>query len=314
MLRILTLSFLALLCEAQDIYTIAGHVVRHTDRQPLQGVRVSISMAKETSREVSVISGENGEFAFQGIPAGKYHLQATAHGMTHSYLQSDQYSTAVVAGPNLDTEHIVFPLEQPGSIAGKVVDEENEPAPNLQVYLFHQSVSGGKTSTSTRTSGVTDSRGSFHFHGLEPGTYYLAVAGRPWYAQFGNPQNANTALDLAYPVTFYADATSAEGATPLKLEEGQNADVQISVHAVPSLHIKLDGLDQGRGGQRGGIMLTQTGPGGTVIHLPISTIGSSAASTELVGIAPGKVYLGCGRAHADSGPNERRGVAVERRS
>ena len=276
------------MCSAQNAYNIAGHVVSHSDQQPIKGARVSIAMSKEASHEVSVISGENGEFAFNSIPADKYQLRVTHSGVSRLYRQTDNYSTAIVTGPDRDTEHIVFTFELATSIAGKVVDDDNDPAPNMQVYLFRQALVAGKQQTSMRASNSTNSSGTFHFRNLEPGTYYLAVIGRPWYAQPSVGPVNNPALDLAYPATYYSGATNVEGATPLKLVEGQRADIQISLHAVPALHIKMNGWDSGRRG-RGGIMLTQSGPGGTLIHLPIEI-----ANTEIVGIAPGPYTLTAG--------------------
>lgn len=280
--RLVILSCFALSCLAQDAYTIAGRVVRHSDRQPLRGVQVSLAMTKEASHEVSVISGNDGEFAFRGLAAGRYRLRATEHGLTRSYQQSDGSSTAIVTGPNLDTEHLVFALEPPASISGKVVDEENDPQPNLQVYLFRQSMVGGKYETRERSAAPTQTSGTFHFRNLEPGTYYLAVAGRPWYAYAAYDQQPHSTLDVAYATTYYADATSAEGATPLKLSEGQKAEIQMTVHAVPSVHVKIDGLNRREVGRAPGIMITQAGPGGTVVRLSMAMRNS-----EIVGLAPG---------------------------
>ncbi len=293
MLRILVVGLLAVVCQAQDAYTIAGHVLRHLDQRPAPGLRVAIAMVKEQGRQVTVVSGENGEFSFKGVPAGKYQLSVTEHGVSRLYRQLDNFSTAIVAGPNLDTEHILFTLETAASITGSVVEEDNEPVQQVQVFLFHKGIRLGKYETRMQAGGMTDMGGHFHFRGLEPGVYYVAVVGRPWYAQFGNQPNMSPEIDVAYPVTYYGGATSAEGATPLRLEEGQKAELQISVRAVPALHIKLDGLPTAQGTEgpgsmrigmrQRGVMLTQAGPGGALIHLPMAM-----GNNELVGVAPGR--------------------------
>ena len=262
MLRILILGSLGLLCRPQAplTYTIAGHVVRHLDQRSIRGARVSIAMVKDPARQISAITDENGAFAFQGVPAGKYQLRVTDHGTSQLYQHSENYSTAIVTGPKLDTEHILFSLDTPARIAGTVVDEDNDPVPHVSVYLFSQSLQFGKYRTRMRGQGATDTGGAFHFRDLEPGTYYVAVAGRPWYAQNVNDQQraqvpdsnqGRSELDVAYPVTYYSGATSPEGATPLKLEEGQKAEVQMTMHAVPGLHITIDGITTEGRHQRG---------------------------------------------------------------
>jgi hypothetical protein len=247
-------------------------------------------MVKDSQREVSVVSGENGEFSFQGVPAGKYRLSVTERGLSQLYQETEgSYSTAIVTGAGQDTEHIVFPLHAPASLSGSVVDEENDPVPQATVYLFAQSLRAGKDQIRIGGQGATDTAGEFHFRRLPPGTYYVAVAGRPWYAQNmppggGAPGKPNSDLDVAYPVTYYLGVTSAESATPIKLEEGTRAEVEFTLHAVPAVHLSMEAQEEGR--QRRGIGVTQVGPGGVSIHLPVIQ-----TPTELLGLAPGNYVV-----------------------
>jgi len=105
----------------------------------------------------------------------------------------------------------------------------------------------------------------------------------PWYAYRGaGIAPPHSVIDLAYATTYYAGATSAEGATPLKLSEGQKAEIQITVHAVPSVHVKIAGWNPEALGQPDGIMAAQTGPGGTVVQAPIYV-----SNSEIAGLVPG---------------------------
>ena len=64
--------------------------------------------------------------------------------------------------------------------------------------------------------------GRFSCRHLGPGTYFIAVAARPWYAR-SLPQmaaQANPELDVAYPITYYGDTTDPASATPVNLAEG----------------------------------------------------------------------------------------------
>lgn len=57
---------------------------------------------------------------------------------------------------------------------------------------------------------ATDADGEARFANLEAGIYYVAVSGKPWYAQTGmtsqdsglQPRNAKD-LDVAYPITLF---------------------------------------------------------------------------------------------------------------
>ena len=61
---------------------------------------------KETDKFESLVTGDDGKFAFNAIPAGKYSLAGTKRGyITAAYDQHDQFSTAIVTGADLDTEN-----------------------------------------------------------------------------------------------------------------------------------------------------------------------------------------------------------------
>jgi hypothetical protein len=145
----------------------------------------------------------------------------------------------------------------------------------------------GRYQVRSRGQANTATDGTFHFQHLPPGTYYVAVVGQPWYSQgmIRVPQiNEHSELDMAYPVTYYSSSTTPEGATPLNLEEGGGADIQIALHAVPSLHIGVDGME--KNSQRTFPSLMQVGPGGTIIRLPLMRTNS-----ELTGVAPGNYLI-----------------------
>ena len=103
------------MAKAAPAITIAGHVIRHLEQRPAKGVRVSLAVVKDPARQASVVTGDAGEFSFTEIPAGKYQLRVTDRGHSQLYLQDGNFSTAIVTGPGLDTEHIAFPLESPGA-------------------------------------------------------------------------------------------------------------------------------------------------------------------------------------------------------
>jgi hypothetical protein len=129
---------LALACYSQQTspFTIAGHVIRHLDQHAVKGARVSLSMIKDREHQVSVLSGENGEFSFQGPPPpGKYQLEVTDHGSSQLYKQTDGFSTDIVVAPGKDTEHIQFVLNSAASLSGTVIDEDNDPVPRVMVHL-----------------------------------------------------------------------------------------------------------------------------------------------------------------------------------
>jgi carboxypeptidase family protein len=277
------------MCQPAASFKIAGRVVRGPDNRPAKRARVIIATVDHADRQISCLTGDKGEFSFAGLPPAKYTLQVNDHGGSQLFLQTDEFSTAIAVGPDLDSEHIVFPLDAPARITGSVLDEEGDPVAGAAVYLFVRSLLRGLVQTQLSTEASTGVDGDFHFTHLTPGTYYVAATGHPWYAQNFQPMHrmhpdqpvprseSRSELDLAYPLVYYDGGSTPEAATPLKLEEGANAEVHFTLRAVPAVHIAADGF-QKQEGQQPILQLFHTGPGGTLI---------SVASGPDSGVAPG---------------------------
>jgi len=237
-------------------FRIAGTVVNSLTGQPIASASVAIAPTVQgTDREIaeSFATGPDGRFAFTGLPRGKYSLMAEARGFSLQYFEHhDPYASAIAAGPDLDSEHLVFRLEPDASIEGLVTDENNDPVQNAMVRLFQKNTEGGQQKTLPVNQSQTDDQGRYHIGHLSPGTYYLAVSSRPWYAQNIRPMTRGgdaassphyspdaTALDVTYPLTFYPEATDSASASPLQLTPGEKATADIVLHAVPSLHLRI---------------------------------------------------------------------------
>ncbi len=243
---------------AQLGYRIAGILVNWVTGQPVAGASVAIApTAQGTDREITqtVITGADGRFLFAGLSRGKYSLMAAAHGSMLQYFERHgMYATAIAAGPDLDSEHLVFRLQPDASIEGAVTDENNDPVQNATVRLFQQSMEDGRQKTIPMDRGQTDDQGQFRIGHLAPGTYYLAVSAHPWYAQnsrvtlrqkSNNPDadarsaQEAAALDVAYPLTFYPDSPDSAGASPIVLHPGERVTADVVMRAVPSLHLRI---------------------------------------------------------------------------
>ncbi len=276
-------------------FRIAGRVV-HTNGNPVRGAQVAVSLSQRPQDQVSTVTGDSGDFVIAGLAPGKYPLQVSYHGWSQFYKQFDDYNTGIAVGPGLDSEHIEFPLDTPASIIGTVSDDVGDPVRSAMVYLFRQSIRQGAPQIGVAMNGNTGSDGSFHFAHLAAGTYYLAVSGRPWYAQnapamhyVGTEQVADAApppeLDVAYPVTYYANSTNADSATPIKLDQGARMQIQFTLQPVAALHIAFEGVETNPG-RHTWANLQAMGPGGALIPAPIG-----ATETGVNGIAPGRYVI-----------------------
>src|ERR1700751_253638 len=105
---------------------IAGVVVSTLGGAPLPLTRVTITNAKNPKDSQSLVTGDDGRFAFH-VKAGKYALQGAKRGfMTGNYEQHGQFSTAIVLGAGLETTDIVLKLAPLAVLHGKVLDESGD--------------------------------------------------------------------------------------------------------------------------------------------------------------------------------------------
>jgi Carboxypeptidase regulatory-like domain len=271
-------------------YSVAGIVLQRGSNQPLKHVQVALISVEHRDRQLFYITSGNGQFAFSGLAPGKYSLEAQLHGFAQAFRGNEDYSTAIVVGPALDSEHIRFFLDIPAAISGSVFDQEGEPIRDAQVFLFHRGVFSGRYRTIMQTQANTDSSGTFHFGQLRSGTYFVAVSARPWYAlnspmqgQAENSgQNANASeLDVAYPVTYYPDALDPATAAPITLSQAGVADLTITLRAVPALRLEVNASSQ----QNLNIGISAVGPGDVLLPINAGQFGEENRR-GLLGLAP----------------------------
>jgi carboxypeptidase family protein len=228
-------------------YRIAGTVVSKTDMHPLSRARIYLRDTKERQQAQSILTGDDGKFEFDGLPAGKYSLNGAKRGfISASYDQHEQFSTAIVTGAGLDTETLLLRLAPAAVITGKVLDEFGEPVRRAMVTLYRDDHSNGVDQIRQSRASQTDDLGAYELGPLMPGTYFVSASGKPWYAIHPNSEARgaraeNTAvdrsLDVAYPMTYYADVTDADSATPILIQGGERAQVDIHLNPVPALHL-----------------------------------------------------------------------------
>ncbi len=292
-------------------YVIGGVVVRHGSNQPLKRVRVTITRNDHPDQTASLMTAADGRFTFTNVPQGKYTLAAEYRGVQRMFEQDGFFSTGIVTGPMLDSEHIVFSFPAPTSIVVKVLDDESEPVRNAQVLLFRRRIASGWAQIELASQSYGGAEGVCRFAHLEPGTYYVAASGTPWYAQNRNVmrgsglQTPNVAeLDMAYPITYYAGAQDPNAATPITLSEGDSAQLQITLRAVPATHTSIEGTSGDPDPAHGGQLMTTVeaiGPGGIRFATNAGAyLFDTAGERQIEGLAPGNYVVSI--AHFGSGP------------
>jgi hypothetical protein len=285
-------------------YRIAGTVVSSADGHPLSRARVSVTDTNNVRKPISLLSAEDGSFSFTGLPAGKFSLQGAKRGfLTRGYEQHETFWTAIVTGAGIDTEHLVLRLLPDAYIFGKVFDENSEPVRGARVTLYRVAHEEGTAQVQQNRSVIADDLGAYELGPQEPGTYFLEVQAEPWYAihpprdsrdvQFTPPRQVDAALDVVYPVTYFADTTDPEAATPVQLKGGERLQADVHLAPAPSLSILVH-VPEGSAPQ-----LQRTGLGGDMQGVQTRAQPVGPGVWELSGVPQGNYSISISGRHGD---------------
>ena len=293
-------------------FRVTGTVVNALTGEGVARAQVSIGYSENPGAVQTTLSGTDGSFSFKHLAPAKYWLSAQAHGfMRQGFDEHEGFFTGIAVGRGLDSENVLFKMRPDSSIVGTITDGDNEPVVGAQVMLFQTGVEGGEHDTSLRTQVSTDDEGAYKFSHLSPGSYFVAASAQPWYAQppsnelrafvksssedggdasaAPTPEEGNGTLDVAYPVTFYPGVTDPGGAAAIDLQPGDRTAANISISAVPAVHLSITGAN-GEAGQPPNAFL-QIPFGNTVIPVSARSVTTGSGGIEIDGVPPGHYVL-----------------------
>jgi hypothetical protein len=152
-------------------------------KRPARRVRVTLSNVAGTSPGQTTTTDDGGAFAFGGLPAGRYELQAFKNAyLRASYGASrpDRAGTPIVVKDGEAVADLAITIARGGVITGTVHDSSGRPVPGMNVRVMklgYNGVTGERTlgAPSTGSVGLTDDRGEYRAYGLPPGAYLVIV-------------------------------------------------------------------------------------------------------------------------------------------
>src|SRR5262249_8119533 len=131
-------------------------------------------------REQVVITDATGKFNLENLVPGAYNFvishQVYLHPRTTEFGPLPPSTLRLVAGVRMA---FVIKLIEPATVAGRTVDEDEDPVANAEVQVIRRVYLGGKRRLETVAWGTSDDSGDFKMTGLPPGRYLFKADKQP---------------------------------------------------------------------------------------------------------------------------------------
>lgn len=227
----------------KDECSISGMVVKLADSEPLRRARVFLQNADDRAHNVSVVTDAAGRFQFKGIDPGRYHLSVSRAGFVvqeYGQKKAGDPGALLALRSGQEVKDLLFRLIPSAVIAGKILDEDGEPLPEIVVSALRQGYLEGKPSLSTETTVQTDDRGEYRLFGLSPGRYFVSAVFPQW-SRFSRGAEVEDAQPnpQGYAKMYYPGSPDAAKATAISIKEGEEiSSVEIFMRQVVVYRIR----------------------------------------------------------------------------
>jgi hypothetical protein len=262
--------------------SISGSIVYSPTGAPGPDADVS---ARAAGVRVEAKTDAQGHYVLKGIRPGVVTVSASMDQPQGFPLHA---SRRVQLSQAQDLASVDMKLAIPPQIKGRVIDQNKEPVPDMEVMLVAREYSHGALRYIFTGATQSDDQGNFTLSRFEPGRAFIVLARpRPAHASPVSDLPTNPAMRKRLPApTFYPGAISVEGAQAVTLGDGEIREgLDIPVIRAPSLCIEGHTLagrapaalnfdistetpafgQSGNGGMYGtGMFYGKTGPGGVI--------------------------------------------------
>ncbi|HZQ19405.1 MAG TPA: carboxypeptidase-like regulatory domain-containing protein [Terriglobales bacterium] len=202
-------------------YKLNGTVVNSVTGEPIGRTLVRLNIGGERL----AFSDSSGHFEFDGLPAGPASVVVQKPGyFGEEQLENHRGRTPfVIIGP--DSPTVSLKLLPQSVILGHIKGANGEPVEGVQVKIIASRIVEGRKRWQMIQNTVTNEDGEFRIANLQPGVYYLE-------AEPAGYQRQSRTRIKGYAPAFYPGAPDMSSATPLQLNGGQQAEIDLSLHSV----------------------------------------------------------------------------------
>jgi len=240
-LLVLPLQAQQLALAEPESCTIEGQVVDAGTGEPLKKAHVMLQNPEDFEQRQTAVTDGSGRFRFADVRPGRYRLFGGRNGYArqeYGQRRPGRPGTVLTLAPGQQVTDILFRLVPAGVIAGRIYDEDGEPAAGTIVQAMQYRYFQGQRQLSAAQQAAANDLGEYRFYGLAPGRYYVEATYIPAMAWFFGgyfPTASGIAASgesEGYAPTYYPGTNDAAGATPIELgprDEVRAIDFRLSL-------------------------------------------------------------------------------------
>jgi len=198
--------------------------------------RIEVRAADEESGALlTTQTSESGEFAFRGVPDGRWLLTGRAEGFlvgASGAFGPGQPGVPVRVERGVSVDGLQVTLERPASVRGRVIDGDGVAVPSA-VHAMAVTWTGVEESLQRVATATTDPEGQYAIADLVPGRYMLLAT--PFAGGLdAEGQRSEEGSETAFQASFYPGVTAAAYAATVTLAVAEQAvGLDIRVARVP---------------------------------------------------------------------------------
>jgi hypothetical protein len=257
--------FPALLIAQQPVVQASGWFQQGVNRQPqkpgasdcaVDGFVVNAISGAPVPRALvmlmgpygqSSVSADNaGRWSFTNITCGQLQIMVSRPGFLPGNAGQPRIGAAfrpLILADGSSAHDVKVQLTPQGVVAGKVIDDQGDPVPNVQVSALASRVVQGRRTFQPGGATQTNDLGEFRLASLAGGRYIVCARGGN---QFGGTvlNDSSMSGESCYPGPLEGGAASA-----MEIAAGSDTKIDFTLPRVPAVHVRgvVSGLPKGQG-------------------------------------------------------------------
>jgi len=222
--------------------SISGRVLDSRTGAPLRKANVQLLTTGNANRSdpLTAETASDGSFEFTAIPPGDYILSADRTGFLRRIYKPSGDPGVITLGPSDHLRGLEIRLPPQGVITGRVLDEDGDPVPGVQVTLLVRTYQGGRRVWAMTNLGSTNDIGEYRIAAIVPGRYLLQVINRrPVLNSHPGPGKDSDKPEMIFAPVYYPNAATEQAAAPVEVGVGaQLQGMDIHVFKSPGYHVR----------------------------------------------------------------------------